>query len=131
MKYIKQVYRFCGATIPYRLKADKEEFGNEWYKRNGCLWEFNQIVGWIRLYAWTGNIAAYLFFVRQRITKNMCRKRFSLDRGKFLEMRVYADQSNLMILEKLKKTIHATGESPRMWRLYIDTGVLEVVVTCH
>jgi len=131
VKYIKQVYRSCGATIPYRLKADKEEFRNEWYKRNGCLWEFNQIVGWIRLYAWTGNIAAYLFFVRQRITKNMCRKRFSLDRGKFLEMRVYADQSNLMILEKLKKTIHATGESPRMRRFSNIRFSPQLALTCH
>lgn len=106
---------------------EAEQFRREWYEREGCPWEFNQIVGWIRLYAWTGNIAAYSFSVRQRITKNMCRKQFVLD-GKFLEMRVVNDQSNLMILEKLKKTIHAeTRERPRMQRLYIDTGVLDVV----
>jgi hypothetical protein len=57
----------------------------------------------------------------------MRQKQFDCDRGNFLEMRVYANQSNLMILEELKKRIHAIGESPRMRRFYIDTGVLDVI----
>ncbi len=107
--------------------SEAVQFRRDWYKREGCPWEFNQIVGWIRLYTWTGNIGAYSFFVRQKIARNMSRKQFVL-RGKFLEMRVYTDQSNPMILEKLKNTITAESrESPRMQRLYIDTGILDVI----
>jgi hypothetical protein len=128
VKYTQDLYRsHGGVTIPYLRKKDRDNFRTGWLSRNGCLWEFNQIVGWIRLYAWTGNIAAYSFFVRQRITKNMCHKQFSLDRGKYLEMRVFANQSNLMILEELKNRVHTNGQSPRMRRRYIDTGVLDVV----
>jgi hypothetical protein len=42
-------------------------------------------------------------------------------------MPVFANQSNVMILEELKKRIHTTGTSPGMRRLYIDTGVLDVI----
>jgi hypothetical protein len=42
-------------------------------------------------------------------------------------MRVFANQSNLMILEELKNRVHTNGQSPRMRRRYIDTGVLDVV----
>jgi hypothetical protein len=88
VKYTQELYRSHGGAIPYLTKKDRDDFRTYWLGRNGCPWEFNQIIGWIRLYAWTGNIAAYSFFVRQRITKNMCRKQFALD-GKFLEMRVF------------------------------------------
>lgn len=36
----------------------------------------------------------------------MRHKQFDWDRGKFLEMPVFANQSNVMILEELKKRIH-------------------------
>ncbi len=122
----QQSYRSCGATIPYITKTDKDQFKLDWYKRNVCIWDFNQIVGWIRLYAWTGNIAAYSFFVRQPITKIMRLKQFDWDRVKFLEMPVFGNQSNAMILKELKKRIHTTA-SHGMRRRYIDTGVLDVI----
>jgi hypothetical protein len=127
VKYTQKLYRSLGVTVPYIMKEGKEQFRFGWYTRNGCLWDFNQIVGWIRLYAWTGNIGAYSFFTHQIITKIMRNKQFDLDRGQFLEMRVFADQSSLMILEELKKRIHTVGQSPRMRRFYIDTGVLDAL----
>jgi hypothetical protein len=55
---------------------EMKRFRRDWFEREARPWDFNQIVGWIRLYAWRGNIAAYLFFVADR-RKIWCASGFS------------------------------------------------------
>src|SRR5271165_3458901 len=125
-RWVKESLRALNKDLD--TAEDLQVFRTDWFKREGCPWDFNQIVGWIRLYTWTGNIAAYLFFVRERISKNMSRKRFVWERAKFLEMRVFEHESNAQILDNLKtKILSERNESTRLRRLYVDIGVLDVL----
>ncbi len=118
---------YVGGRTPERVKI-WEKHREDLYQRAVTLWDFNQVVGWIRLYAWPGNIRAYLFFPRERVTKIMRRKTFETRRGNFIEMYVFPEQSNAEILSKLKKTILAEASAnSRLRKLYVDTGVLDVL----
>lgn len=118
---------YSGGRTPERVKI-WEEHRADLHQRMVTLWDFNQIVGWLRLYAWSGNIRAYLFFVRERVTKLMRHKTFRTERGNFIEMRVFPEQSNEETLAKLKKTILAeAAANSRLRRLYVDMGVLDVL----
>ena len=89
---------------------------------------FNQIVGWIRLYARRGNIVGYLFFVHGRVTKNKVSKRFLIQPGHFLEMRVFDHEPSVEIFRRLKQTIiEKSRDSRRLRGLHVDTGVLDVL----
>jgi hypothetical protein len=125
-QYMRSAYHMLGKT-PEQEK-DFDDFRQEWFRREGRPWDFNQIVGWIRLYTWPGNIRAYLFFVSERITKVMRRKRFITKRGNFIELRVFPEQSNEEILTNLKSTIlEAAAGNSRLRRLSVDTGILDVL----
>jgi hypothetical protein len=118
---------YLGGRTPERVKIS-EDCRAEAYRRAITLWDFNQIVGWIRLYTWPENIRAYLFLPNERITKIMRRKTFSTRRGNFIEMRVFPEQSNKEILTKLKKAILSeVAERSRLRSLYVDMGVLDVL----
>ena len=127
-QWTKQSLQMLTHKCPKFAAQEMEICRREWFRREAYPWDFNQIVGWIRLYAWTGNIAAYLFFVSGRIAKTMIRKRFIWKQEKFLEMRVFSNQSSTQILEKLKKRLsEESDDSSRVLRLYVDTGVLDVL----
>src|SRR5262249_33459021 len=76
---------YLGGKTPERVKL-WEDYRQDMYRSKITVWDFNEIVGWIRLYAWPGNIRAYLFLVKERITKVMLHKsrswklRFTLNR---------------------------------------------------
>jgi hypothetical protein len=90
------------------------------------LWDFNQIVGWLRLYAWSGNIRAGLFFVREPITKIMREKTFDTRRGNFIEMYVFPKQSNEKILAKGRPF----WQKRRRIYGYADAMLIRVFWTC-
>jgi hypothetical protein len=118
---------YIGGRTPERVKI-WEEYRADSYRRTVTLWDFNQIVAWLRLYAWSGNIRAYLFFVRESMAKIMRHKTFNTSRGNFIEMHVFPKQSNEEILAKLKKLILAqAAANSRLRRLYVDMGVLDVL----
>jgi hypothetical protein len=105
-----------------------ENFRRNWFEREGRPWDFNRIVGWVRLYARKGNIVGYLFFVAGRTTKNMVRKRFLIQRGKFLEVRVSESESSAEIFERLRRTIiEKSRDSRKVRALHLDTDVLDVL----
>jgi hypothetical protein len=118
---------YLGGRTPERVKI-WDEHRERSYSDMTTKWDFNEIVGWIRLYTWPGNIRAYLFFVKERITKVMRRKTFDTRRGNFIEMRTYPEQSNEEILVELRARILAgVAEHRRLRRLYVDLGVLDVL----
>ena len=108
-------------------KEQMDSFRTDWFAREGCSWDFNQVIGWIWLYARAGNIGAYLFLVNERISKTMVRKRYKWD-GYFLEMSVADDHSSAELFDDLRKRILAES---RRWfkgrRFYVDIGVLDVL----
>jgi hypothetical protein len=116
-----------GGKTPELVKIWKEHRA-ESYQRAITPWDFNQIVGWIRLFAWPRNIRGYLFFVRERVTGIMRQRTFVTRRGNFIEMNVFLEQTNEEIIAKLKKTILAqAAANSRLRRLYVDTGVLDTL----
>ncbi len=118
---------YLGERTPERVKI-WDDHRQRSYAQMTTLWDFNEIVGWIRLYTWPGNIRAYLFFMKERITKVTRHKTFDTGRGNFIEMRVFPNQSNEEILSKLKARILAeVAESRRLRRFYVDTGVLDTL----
>ena len=56
-----EVRFLLGGRTPERSKI-WEEYRQREYVAATTLWDFNEIVDWIRLYAISGNIRAYLFF---------------------------------------------------------------------
>jgi hypothetical protein len=125
-EHVHAAYRALGER-PEKEKV-LADHRNDWFRREGMPWDFNQIVGWIRLYTWTGNIRGYLFFASERITKVMRRKKFITKRGNFIKIRVFPEQSNEEILTTLKTTILAkVAEHTRLHRFYVDMGVLDVL----
>jgi hypothetical protein len=48
--------------------GEMERFQTDWFKREACPWDFNQIAGWIRLYARSRNIRVFGFSVDSRIS---------------------------------------------------------------
>jgi hypothetical protein len=124
---LPEVQFFLGGRTPERVKI-WQNYRESAYGRAVTLWDFNQIVGWIRLYTWPGNIRAYLFLTRERVTKVMRRKTFHTKRGNFIEMNVFPNQSNAEILEKIKESILAVmAGHHRLRRFYVDMGVLDVL----
>ena len=114
-----------GGKTPERVKI-WEEHRAESYQGAVTPWDFNQIVGWIRLYAWPGNIRAYVFLVEERMIRIMRQKTFVTRRGNFIEIYVFPEQSNEEILANLKKNILAqAAANSRLRRLYVDAGVLD------
>jgi hypothetical protein len=92
------------------------------------LYDFNQIVGWIRLYAWPGKVRAYLFMPRERVSKALRCKTFETRRGNFVEFCVFPDNSNKEIFVKLKTRILAeVANHSRTRGLHVDLGVLNIL----
>ena len=116
-----------GGKTPERVKI-WEEHRAESYQGAVTPWDFNQIVGWVRLYAWPGNIRAYLFLERTHDQNIAPKKSFVTRRGNFIEIYVFPEQSNEEILANLKKNILAqAAANSRLRRLYVDTGVLDTL----
>ena len=84
---------YAGGKTAERVRI-WEDYRRDAYQRVVTIWDFNEVVGWIRLYAWTGNIRAYLFFCKERITRVLRRKIFETRRGNLIEMYVFPEQSN-------------------------------------
>jgi hypothetical protein len=123
----EQFFYLGGGRYPDRIKI-WEDHRRKAYGRAGALWDFNQIIGWIRLYTGPGHVRGYLFLTKERITKITRRKTFQTRRGSFIQFRVYPNQSNLEILARLKTAIHAAiADHRRLRRCCVDTGVLDVL----
>jgi hypothetical protein len=118
---------YLDGRMPERVQR-WENYRSELRSRMVIPWDFNEIIGWIRLYTWPGNIRAYLFSTRERITRVMRRKTFETRRANFIEMRVYPNETNHEILVGLKARILAgITEHRRLHRAFVDTGVLDTL----
>jgi hypothetical protein len=124
---IKQSLQTVPNISPERVAQELEDFRNSWLQREEYMWDFNEVVGWIRLYARAGSIGASLFVVNQRVSKSMVRKRFVWDSSNFLVMSVYENQSNSEIFRNLKELVIDESHSRFKGRRYIDIGVLDII----
>src|SRR6266568_429974 len=123
----QEIWFYASGKTPERMKI-WEDYRKHSLRQMTTFWDFNQIVGWIRLYTWPSNIRAYIFSAKERITKVMRRKTFDTRRGNFIEMRVFPNQSNEEILAQLRARILAeVAERRRLRRLYVDLGVLDTL----
>jgi hypothetical protein len=112
---------------PERVAQEVEDFKSRWRQREAHCWDFNEVVGWIRLYARPGSIGASLFILDKRISRTLVRKRFLWDSWNFIDMSVSKKQSNAEIFETLKKLILAESRERFNQRRYVDIGVLDAL----
>jgi hypothetical protein len=90
-------------------------------------WDFNEVIGWVRLYVRTGSIGAVLYSVKTKISKNMSRKKFEWDSYKFIELPIAEGETSAEIFNDLRKSIITETHRTFKGKRYIDTGVLDVV----
>jgi hypothetical protein len=90
-------------------------------------WDFNEVVGWIRLYVRAESIGAALFVVKTKISRNMARKKFAWDSSNFIEIPVSEGQSSAEIFDVLRNSIIAENLRRFKGKRYVDTGILDVL----
>ena len=71
---------FASTGIPREKTPDSYKFAEEHFKRTyGGPWNFNQIVGWIRLYIEGSHVGGHLWWVdAKRLRRNMSNRTFYL-----------------------------------------------------
>lgn len=92
-------------------------------KRSSFL--YGELVGMIRLFAIHGQIRAELYFVKERISKNLKNKTWELAETKFFEYWVNSTNSNQEIFEWIIEEIKKQNKEGRLKNRYIDLGCLE------
>jgi hypothetical protein len=111
---------FRPESVAERMKA----FRIEWKL---YPWDFNEVVGWIRLYVRAGSIGASLFVVNTKISKNMARKKFVWETSNFIELSVSEGQTSADIFNVLRSNIIAENLRRFKGKRYVDTGVLDIL----
>jgi hypothetical protein len=109
------------------MAQEIERVRSDWLRWYGHLWDFNEVVAWVRLYARAGSIGASLFVTNKRVSKRMVHKRFVWDSWNFLDISVSDNQSSAEIFDDLKNAILAESRRRFKGQRYIDIGVLDVL----
>ncbi len=74
-------------------------------RRKTYPWDFNEVIGWVRLYVRAGSVGAALFVVKTKISKNMSQKKFEWDSYSFIEMPVVDGETSAEIFTHLRKRL--------------------------
>ena len=102
-----------------------ENVEQSFWERYGTPWQFNQIVGWLRLFTTGAQIRGDLWELRgKRFVRNPKHKQYYL-RGKAFELTCYASQTSKEILDCLKAELKAQNETIRGGKLVVDLEVFD------
>jgi hypothetical protein len=102
--------------------AENEFNINHWYS-----WRYNEIIGWIRLYANGTRILGELWLVNKRVSKILLKKRFQYVEMKFMELCLDGNESSINIFEKITNEIMQLNKTRCLRKRYIDTEVLQTI----
>jgi hypothetical protein len=122
-KQYQQMLQRAGPDMLERVAQEMKAFRIRW---KIYPWDFNEVVGWIRLYARAESIGASLFLVTTKISKTMSRKKFGWDSSNFLEILISKNQTSADIFEHLRSSIIVETLRRFRGKRYVDTGVLDV-----
>lgn len=122
-KYLAPLEAQKEAAPESYVHADRWFDAYHWYP-----WRYNEIIGWLRLYALGTQIRGELWFVKaKRITQGM-RKRFFYV-GKAFESSFRETHSNEQIANGVEKAIRQFLQERRMKRRALDLECFEVAAS--
>ncbi len=105
-----------------RTSAENDFNINQWYS-----WRYNEIIGWIRLYANGTRIIGELWFVKERISKNLVKKRFRYVEMKFIELCLDGNESSVKIFEKVTNELRQLNRKRSLRKRYIDIEAFQTI----
>ena len=109
-------------TAPESLAISKQWFDEwHWYP-----WRYNEVIGWLRLYALGGQIRAELWFVKAKRIVRETRKRIFFV-GKAFEISFRSTDQNPEIGELVLRTLRDLKRQPLYRKRYVDLECFELV----
>jgi len=91
----------------------------------GGTWQFNQIVGWLRLYVEGNNVGCHLWWVDKRINRRMRNKRLYLQSPSDILHARFTKESSRKIYEKLLLRLIELSEGTTYKNRYLDLDVFQ------
>lgn len=117
--FYKESNQNINPTFNYRSLAES----SLQEKRSSFL--YGELVGMIRLFAINKQIRAELYFVKERISKNLKNKTWGLAETKVFEYWVNPTDSNQKIFERIIEEIRKQNNDGKLKNRYIDLGCFE------
>ncbi|MFH1162175.1 MAG: hypothetical protein V1696_02780 [Candidatus Jorgensenbacteria bacterium] len=106
-------------TSGYVTEKFAREHAKKWLHPQWSSYRYEEMVGMIRLYAMTQQIRGELWFVKQRITRNLKKKRWHY-LGKLFEFSIFETDTNLEINERILKKLQEENKKGLLRNKYID-----------
>lgn len=91
----------------------------------GGTWQFNQIVGWLRLFVEGNTVGCHLWWVDKRINRRMRNKRFYLQSPSDILHARFTKESSKKIYEKLLLRLKKLSEGSTYKNRYLDLDVFQ------
>jgi len=128
-EYLDRCERYVQAHLPLRLRGGAGGPGSSGFEaavrerlidRFGGTWDYNQAVGWLRLYVLGNQLrGTYWFTTAKRIRTNPLRKRFEWH-GSPLEVGVSDTQQSDEIFEELLSEVRRFSQEDHIKPRYVD-----------
>jgi hypothetical protein len=117
-----QPFEATRETAPESLAISKQWFGEwHWYP-----WRYNEVIGWLRLYALGSQVRAELWYVKaKRIVRETRKKIFFV--GKEFEISFRSVDSNPEIGKVVLETLRNLKRQSLYRKRYVDLECFEVV----
>lgn len=113
------------------LSKDREptereiDFAEKWLRPEWSAYYYSEMVGMIRLFAINLQIRAELWFVKEKISRNLKRKRWHLANIKIFEYWVHANDKNSEIFEWVLARLKKENQEWILKNRYIDFEAFE------
>ena len=111
--------------IDKQLHTDAEKDFNAhcWYP-----WRYNEIVGWIRLYADGTRIVGELWYIRAKtIRRRLVKKEYSYIPMKFIELNVHSSDSSEDIFKKICAELEQLNSKRLLKKRYMDIDIFKTI----
>ncbi|QOJ19404.1 MAG: hypothetical protein HRU77_01055 [Gammaproteobacteria bacterium] len=92
------------------------------------MWNYNEVIGWLKLYRLGSQIRGELWFINSRRIRRGARKKFS-NLGKIFEISFIESQSESEIREEVSSAIQRAAEKPPIKGRYLDRQCFDLVYT--
>ncbi len=101
------------------------EFAEKWLRSDWSAYYYSEMVGMIRLFAINMQIRAELWFVKERISRSLIRKRWHLANIKLFEYWVHDGDKNNDIYNLILKRLEKENKEWLLKNRYIDLEAFE------
>lgn len=109
------------AGVGKKITEKEWSFSESWLQPEFSSYRYSEMVGMIRLYAMNQQIKGELFFVKQRISKNLKKKNW-IYIGKLFEFLIFDTYTNQIIFKKILERLEEENKTDLLKNRYIDLG---------